>query len=531
MYKQADSSKRSSQYRANAHDTDALQKKTNESFSFQDNRPEAILQRKLQEGMKNSPQNKQAVQLQAMADNYAAQQFTIQKKENKTGLPDKLKSGIENLSGYSMDDVKVHYNSSKPAQLQAHAYAQGTDIHLGSGQEKHLPHEAWHVVQQKQGRVKPTMQMKGMNVNDDVRLEREAGVMGEKAFGNVESNKQLKKQKVNERSVQLITAKKLGMIKGLSTKDLDRLKSVIRGKLFTLNDVVDLYCEKNLKVKWKPDDLKIIIDFIRENKPFLQEQIKEKRRPENYRVEHKASLLEKDGEKLYEWLEDIETSKQHKEDQVQMDKSGNIGKDTEGGLIFQISRATEKIGEHSASIMDKCGITAKGKNEWENDKGIDNAKGNHACPANTLKQMIVDLWVSGGDLKTRIARYRTIVEKLSLGISIQDSDVESANMKEIKKFFFEVIKKFMEFPDNIYYFPYNMGDNDGTTVDGPIPLPDILAKNSELREKVNEGWELRGKDFNSLDSDTISEAVMMIIQKNISAMEKLNQSINSAYKI
>ncbi|MBW1298397.1 DUF4157 domain-containing protein, partial [Aquimarina litoralis] len=42
----------------------------------------------------------------------------IQRKNN-TGLPDTLKSGIENLSGYSMDDVKVYYNSSKPAQLQA----------------------------------------------------------------------------------------------------------------------------------------------------------------------------------------------------------------------------------------------------------------------------------------------------------------------------------------------------------------------------------------------------------------------------
>ena len=38
---------------------------------------------------------------------------TIQKQENNTGLPDNLKSGIENLSGYSMDDVKVHYNSDK----------------------------------------------------------------------------------------------------------------------------------------------------------------------------------------------------------------------------------------------------------------------------------------------------------------------------------------------------------------------------------------------------------------------------------
>lgn len=104
------------------------------------------------------------------------------KTENKTGLPDNLKSGIERLSGYSMEDVRVHRNSSKPAQLQAYAYAQGTNIHLGPGQERHLPHEAWHVVQQKQGRVKPTLQMKtGHLINDNEGLEREADVMGERA--------------------------------------------------------------------------------------------------------------------------------------------------------------------------------------------------------------------------------------------------------------------------------------------------------------------------------------------------------------
>ncbi|MEN8178866.1 MAG: DUF4157 domain-containing protein [Pseudomonadota bacterium] len=104
-------------------------------------------------------------------------------KPNNTGLPDNLKTGIENLSGYSMDDVSVHYNSPKPAEIQAHAYAQGTDIHLGTGQEKHLPHEAWHVVQQKQGRVRPTMQMKtGTPVNDDPQLEKEADAMGGKAL-------------------------------------------------------------------------------------------------------------------------------------------------------------------------------------------------------------------------------------------------------------------------------------------------------------------------------------------------------------
>ena len=102
---------------------------------------------------------------------------------NNTGLPDNLKAGIEHLSGVSMDNVKVHYNSSQPAQLNALAYAQGADIHLGSGQERHLPHEAWHVVQQAQGRVRPTMQMNdGVGVNNDEGLEREADVMGAKAL-------------------------------------------------------------------------------------------------------------------------------------------------------------------------------------------------------------------------------------------------------------------------------------------------------------------------------------------------------------
>lgn len=132
------------------------------SFQFEDNRPETVLQRKFGE-MANSK--------------------TPSVQRNNTGLPDQLKSGIESLSGYSMDDVNVHYNSGQPAQLQAHAFAQGSEIHLGPGQEKHLPHEAWHVVQQKQGRVKPTMQMKsGVNVNDETGLEREADIMGGKAL-------------------------------------------------------------------------------------------------------------------------------------------------------------------------------------------------------------------------------------------------------------------------------------------------------------------------------------------------------------
>ncbi|MDJ0732404.1 MAG: DUF4157 domain-containing protein [Crocosphaera sp.] len=102
-------------------------------------------------------------------------------QEQIRGLPDRLKTKIEALSGIPMDDVKVHYNSPKPEQMRALAYTQGTDIYLAPGQEKHLPHEAWHVVQQKQGRVKPTLQTKGIGVNDNPGLEQEATVMGHKA--------------------------------------------------------------------------------------------------------------------------------------------------------------------------------------------------------------------------------------------------------------------------------------------------------------------------------------------------------------
>jgi hypothetical protein len=107
--------------------------------------------------------------------------FTAQRADK--GLPPQLQAGIESMSGMSMDHVNVHYNSDRPAQLNAHAYAQGSDIHVAPGQEQHLPHEAWHVVQQAQGRVQPTTQMKESTpVIDDPGLESEADVMGAKAM-------------------------------------------------------------------------------------------------------------------------------------------------------------------------------------------------------------------------------------------------------------------------------------------------------------------------------------------------------------
>ena len=131
----------------------------------------------------NTNENKPVVEHQSAAASPAHSVAAMQRQpKNNTGLPDHLKSGMENLSGMSLDHVKVHYNSSKPATVQAHAYAQGSHIHLASGQEKHLPHELGHVVQQMQGRVKPTTSVGGMAVNDHAGLESEATIMGEQAL-------------------------------------------------------------------------------------------------------------------------------------------------------------------------------------------------------------------------------------------------------------------------------------------------------------------------------------------------------------
>ena len=125
-----------------------------------------------------SPPSRSATQL--APGNVAGAKHRSQ-RSTPNALPTHLKTGIETLSGLSMDNVRVHYNSPKPAQLQANAYTQGSEIHLGPGQEHHLPHEAWHVVQQKQGRVQPTQQLNGVHINDQQGLEQEADRRGRRA--------------------------------------------------------------------------------------------------------------------------------------------------------------------------------------------------------------------------------------------------------------------------------------------------------------------------------------------------------------
>lgn len=160
--------------------SDTAPKKMQER-SFVDNLPAAVAQRRTINGPYSGTVQRQGDGTVPVELSPTQLPTQLEDKTNNIGLPNQLRSGIESLAGMRMDHVKVHYNSSKPAQLQAQAYAQGSEIYVGPGQEKHLPHEAWHLVQQAQGRVRPTMQMQAGMINDDPLLEKEADRMGKAA--------------------------------------------------------------------------------------------------------------------------------------------------------------------------------------------------------------------------------------------------------------------------------------------------------------------------------------------------------------
>ncbi len=103
-------------------------------------------------------------------------------------LPCDVQSKMEGAFGADFSAVRVH-EGPRAGAIGAQAYTQGTDIHFATGQyqpgtqrgQEILGHELAHVVQQSQGRVEANTQAKGLAVNDDAGLEREADDMGARA--------------------------------------------------------------------------------------------------------------------------------------------------------------------------------------------------------------------------------------------------------------------------------------------------------------------------------------------------------------
>lgn len=106
-------------------------------------------------------------------------------------LPTPLQSNMETSFGQDFSSVAIHTNSQKAVQMNARAFTQGEHVHFAPGEfnptsskgQNLIGHEFTHVAQQRAGVVKPTkILQKGIAVNDNPTLEREADSLGSKAI-------------------------------------------------------------------------------------------------------------------------------------------------------------------------------------------------------------------------------------------------------------------------------------------------------------------------------------------------------------
>jgi hypothetical protein len=103
-------------------------------------------------------------------------------------LPEQVRRAMERSFHADFGAVRIH-EDPHVAALGAEAYTRGADIAFAPGRYQPesaaglelLGHELAHVVQQAQGRVRPTLQARGLPINDDEGLEREADALGARA--------------------------------------------------------------------------------------------------------------------------------------------------------------------------------------------------------------------------------------------------------------------------------------------------------------------------------------------------------------
>jgi len=193
MGKVSDNGKATEQSQKTTVNTPGVTQSREQPYAYMPENPELIMQRAMRAPASLSPADVLSLQRsignrsvsQLMADNTPA-------RNNQTGIPDNTLTRMESSLNADFSDVRLHTNSPQASEVNALAYTQGNDIHFAPGQysptstqsQQILGHELTHVVQQRQGRVKPTMQLKGLPINDDNSLEREADILGARAAQN-----------------------------------------------------------------------------------------------------------------------------------------------------------------------------------------------------------------------------------------------------------------------------------------------------------------------------------------------------------
>ena len=208
-----------------------------------------------------------------------------QRGPNLTGIPTQMKLDFEQRSGLSFDDVRVHYNSDKPRRIGALAYTQIPQVHIGPGQERHLRHELGHVVQQKQGIVRPTTWINRLPVNDSPVLEYAANIGAGVSRGHsrvmLNTVQMMMNQEYDEKKTRLTTYLSKRNI-SLSETDFNYVYS----KLFTENIKLVQIPGQNLLIRtWGLsfrliDPTTIIINTDGENMGKTEDPFSELIRPE-----------------------------------------------------------------------------------------------------------------------------------------------------------------------------------------------------------------------------------------------------------
>lgn len=145
--------------------------------------------------------------------------FQLKTESNPSDNPNSKNEGnsgnavmqkMENAFQTDFSNVQVHQNSKEATNIGAHAFASGNDVHFAPGQynpntqkgQELLGHELTHVVQQRQGRVQPTVQGKGLAINDDAGLEKEADDLGAKAAKGEKVSLNSSSKENNQTSIQ-----------------------------------------------------------------------------------------------------------------------------------------------------------------------------------------------------------------------------------------------------------------------------------------------------------------------------------------
>jgi hypothetical protein len=147
-----------------------------------------------------------------------SEQMSLSLPASGQPLPEDVQAKMEGAFGTDFSAVRIHEGRHAEA-VGALAYTQGTDIHFAPGQyqpqsqrgQELLGHELTHVVQQSQGRVQATTQAKGVDINDDASLEREADIMGKQAANG---------QRVDAAALALPAPAPAGVVQRMIDKDV-----------------------------------------------------------------------------------------------------------------------------------------------------------------------------------------------------------------------------------------------------------------------------------------------------------------------